>query len=262
MYSSSSCTPRSILKNHVSSSRVSTVHRSPDTLHAVHFPPSPTLTRVYTAHSPAAYDRSPIVVLPNACALPERGCPGRTYTLDGECPKRPSSSKKRSSNGSHTHPRAASHHSSVFPARSGEDDHKRPFVHDPSLVPPPLIPDLSSESDESDGFTSLPGSVETSLTPGPSIPKPRIRMDHMSPITPYRSEEQGHPGAPPFQPYQCPSEDPHKAPRRPQRDHSRERLRKWEYASDEASRDGGYRPFSLRRGCALDTSDDGCLGGF
>ncbi|KLO20431.1 hypothetical protein SCHPADRAFT_6061 [Schizopora paradoxa] len=48
----------------------------------VHFPPSTSLTSTYTAHSASVYDRSPIQVSPNACALPERGCPGRTYMLD------------------------------------------------------------------------------------------------------------------------------------------------------------------------------------
>ncbi|TFK69886.1 hypothetical protein BDN72DRAFT_839791 [Pluteus cervinus] len=43
----------------------------------VHFPPTPTLTSIEITHSPSVYDRAPIVVAPNACALPERG--GRFY---------------------------------------------------------------------------------------------------------------------------------------------------------------------------------------
>ncbi|KAF9028014.1 hypothetical protein BDZ89DRAFT_781369 [Hymenopellis radicata] len=43
---------------------------------SVHFPSSPLLTRTFDAPS---YDRSPIVVVPNSCALPERG--GRCYNL-------------------------------------------------------------------------------------------------------------------------------------------------------------------------------------
>lgn len=45
-----------------------------------HFPPpgqEPT-----ARYSGVDYDRSPIVVLPNVCALPERGCPGKTYFQD------------------------------------------------------------------------------------------------------------------------------------------------------------------------------------
>jgi len=50
----------------------------------VHFPPSPTLTSTYVVDSPRLYDRSPIIVGENSCAMPRRGCPGRTYaTIDG-----------------------------------------------------------------------------------------------------------------------------------------------------------------------------------
>ena len=46
-----------------------------------HFPPP---GQEHTArYSGLDYDRSPIVVLPNICALPERGCPGKTYFQDG-----------------------------------------------------------------------------------------------------------------------------------------------------------------------------------
>lgn len=117
--------PRPILK------RTSSASSSSEKL-AVHFPPSPALVRTFVAHSPAAYDRSPIVVGPNDCALPERG--GRTYVL-GEQPE-PSSSRRRASSksGRLLHPRA---------------------IRD-NMIPsmPALIPDLSSESDESDGFPS------------------------------------------------------------------------------------------------------------
>lgn len=62
--------PRPILKRPSSAS-------SSAEKHAVHFA---TLTSTFLVHSSAAYDRSPIVVAPNLCALPERG--GRTYLLD------------------------------------------------------------------------------------------------------------------------------------------------------------------------------------
>lgn len=39
----------------------------------VHFPPTPILTSTATTHSSYSYDRAPIVVSPNVCALPERG---------------------------------------------------------------------------------------------------------------------------------------------------------------------------------------------
>ncbi|KAA1477565.1 hypothetical protein DENSPDRAFT_749309, partial [Dentipellis sp. KUC8613] len=112
----------------------------PRTTNCVRFPPSPTLTRTFTAHSAATYDRSPIVVLPNTCALPARGCPGRTY-LPGDPPHSPNSEKKRAlkNKGKSMHPRAV----------------EQP-VPTPSAIPS-LVPDVSSsESDESDGFTSPP----------------------------------------------------------------------------------------------------------
>jgi len=98
----------------------------PNRAHGVHFPPSPA-TRTYSAYSAAAYDRSPIVVAPNSCALPERG--GRTYTLDESQPRRGISFARD------FHPRALAFASTRTPL-------------------PQLIPDVSSESEESDGWTA------------------------------------------------------------------------------------------------------------
>ncbi|KAJ7596270.1 hypothetical protein C8J56DRAFT_284706 [Mycena floridula] len=98
---------------------------------AVHFPPSPALTQFHETHSSTMYDRSSIVVTSNnPCALPARGCPGRTY-YDG-LPR------------GHPHPRAFAQPAPV----------------------PALIPDLSSESEESDGFLS-PGFASPRLTSFP-----------------------------------------------------------------------------------------------
>ncbi|ELU42380.1 hypothetical protein AG1IA_03590 [Rhizoctonia solani AG-1 IA] len=48
----------------------------------VHFPTAKReLVKTRVTHSPASYDRSPIVVLPNSCALPARGCPGSCWCL-------------------------------------------------------------------------------------------------------------------------------------------------------------------------------------
>jgi len=102
--------------------------------HGVHFPPSPA-TRTYSAYSAAAYDRSPIVVSPNSCALPERG--GRTYTLDESQPCRGISFARD------FHPRALAFASTRTPL-------------------PQLIPDLSEESEESDGWSAAPAPSTTS----------------------------------------------------------------------------------------------------
>lgn len=263
MYSSPSVAPRSILKQHYVPDQVYSPPRSPDKLHAVHFPPSPTLTRVYVAHSSTAYDRSPIVVLPNACALPQRGCPGRTYTLDDEPPKRSSPSKRRPINGNHSHPRAASNRTSS-PPRPVEDDPIHVPMRASSLVPPPLIPDLSSESDESDGFITLPPSLSTSMTPAPSIPKPRIRGDNMimSRNDTYSEQFASFGNCSPLPSYRSSPEDRARRRRHRDRSHERERNhRQYSSVSDEGS-SRCYKPFTFHTGYALDGADDSCLGGF
>jgi len=51
------------------------------TLHHVHFASD---TSIYLTHSTADYDRTPMKVLKNPCAMPARGCPGLTYVpMDG-----------------------------------------------------------------------------------------------------------------------------------------------------------------------------------
>ena len=123
--SSSPLTPRPILKRNPSS-----IARERKQA-VVHFPPSPIISKTFVAHSPSAYDRSPIVVAPNTCALPERGCPGRTYTLDR--------------NG---------HRSNEFGGLSLLFDDSASDI----LLPPPLIQDSSSSSSDesSDGLAPLP----------------------------------------------------------------------------------------------------------
>jgi len=121
--------PKPILKRSVSEPGY------PNRAQGVRFPPSPA-TCTYSAYSASAYDRSPIVVTPNNCALPERG--GRTYTLDESQPRRGISFARD------FHPRALAFASS------------RPAL-------PQLIPDQSSESDESDGGFAAPIPFTTSF---------------------------------------------------------------------------------------------------
>ncbi|KAA1467866.1 hypothetical protein DENSPDRAFT_770911 [Dentipellis sp. KUC8613] len=106
----------------------------------VHFPPTPSLASTHLTHSPNQYDRAPIVVTPNACALPERN--ERTYYSHG--PDRDRHSKPRVK-GSYFHPHAY------------EATEREPVdVPPPSFHPPPLVPDISSESDESDTPMTTP----------------------------------------------------------------------------------------------------------
>lgn len=146
-------------------------HRHPPLAHAaVHFPPSPTLTRTFTVHSPTTYDRSPIVVGPNSCALPERG--GRTYTLDDtasdDALERSANSRRLLND--HRHPRAFgrgsyTHADSTAMPMAGQQYTPPPIQAMPPYPPfmlPPLIADCSSsssscsESEESDGVHSPP----------------------------------------------------------------------------------------------------------
>jgi hypothetical protein len=119
--------------------------------HGVHFPPSPSLTRTFTAHSAAAYDRSPIVVAQNSCALPERGCPGRTYLLEETTACYP----RGIAYARDYHPRALAFASATHAGGS-------------SSTVPRLIPDMSSESDESDGFSCLPAELSTYCPTNPN----------------------------------------------------------------------------------------------
>ncbi|KAL6299194.1 hypothetical protein BKA93DRAFT_613291 [Sparassis latifolia] len=131
----------------------------PGILHPlVHFAPSTELASTHSAYSAAVYDRSPIVVLPNRCALPERGCPGRTYNVgDGTAPST-SRQRQRSPAARHRHPRAKD---LDLPEDEDDDDltpRTSPLAHAYAL--PPLVPDLSSESDESD---AAPGEHDRAL---------------------------------------------------------------------------------------------------
>ena len=134
----------------------------------VRFPARPALSKTFSAHSSAQYDRSPIVVQPNSCALPARGCPGRTYNLDDPTPRSPraSSSRVRSPSraGRHLHPRATS----ALPIEEDDDPTPRASPH---LPLPALVPDLSSESDESDGFTSPPNELVVAGRPPLRLPR-------------------------------------------------------------------------------------------
>lgn len=135
----SAISPRPILKRSSSSPHENNSELPFYGVQTVHFPPSPSLSRFYSAHSPSIYDRSPLVVSPNACALPERGCPGRTYDASERFPST-STNFVSTPRGGHLHPRAFAG-----------------AVSQQNFPPcPPLAPDLSSESEESDGLISPP----------------------------------------------------------------------------------------------------------
>ncbi|KAH8981455.1 hypothetical protein EDB86DRAFT_2834868 [Lactarius hatsudake] len=119
----------------------------------VHFPPSPGLCQTHLTHSAAIYDRAPIVVLPNACAMPERN--GRTFTPPSEsCAARKRRSTRAAAQGATLHPQAFAASSYATPAAAAAAS----SVPDPTgRSMPSLVPDLSSsESDESDISSTPP----------------------------------------------------------------------------------------------------------
>ena len=178
--------------------------------HGVHFPPSPSLTCTFSAYSAAAYDRSPIVVTPNNCALPERGCPGRTYTLEESAAHQ---SRRGISYARDFHPRALAFAS---PRSSSPRSPRIPIDTAINERPssystlPQLIPDLSSESDESDGVSSIP-TICTTTYPAFGIHglagPPSKYLDAYTDAETNRYDSNAlaflpHPPSPPFHKYQ------------------------------------------------------------
>lgn len=157
----------------------------------VHFPPTPILTRIEMTHSPFSYDRKPILVSPNACALPDRGerdvinidgsqdtsnvspeCYGGYFPAHlNECypgsempSSKPSSSVRGPVTSEEGEERFASRPSRPYYARHQTPYHAlsqtvRPVndysFSDSQHLPPPLVFDPSSES-ESDSCISPP----------------------------------------------------------------------------------------------------------
>ncbi|TCD64472.1 hypothetical protein EIP91_004076, partial [Steccherinum ochraceum] len=144
----------------------------PSILHPlVHFPPHSAIARTFAAHSPAAYDRSPIVVAPNQCSLPERGCPGRTYeAVDPSQHQhqqygyiRPPSI--RSGSGKHAYPRGGS------VAFEDDDDDTTTStdltpIATPTIYAHPLPPSLSDTSSSSSSSSSSESDESDYLSPG------------------------------------------------------------------------------------------------
>ena len=137
-----------------------------------HFPPpgqEPT-----ARYSGVDYDRSPIIVLPNICALPERGCPGKTYfqdargmhllflpsssclLIDGPFP--PATDLSSSASLSTTNP-AARTGNHAHPAKLLKKTHRPspPSLSNvPSSVPPALTHSDTTSSDDYDSDETYP----------------------------------------------------------------------------------------------------------
>ncbi|KAG9001412.1 hypothetical protein FRB94_004777 [Tulasnella sp. JGI-2019a] len=125
---------------------------------AVRFPSSPKMSTVYWTHCPNSYDRRPIVVLPNSCALPDRG--QRDLSGASSSPQMGQTSLPQSW-GNHVHPSIFGRMCSSGSTSSDEDSDQRHSSEEiygdfssMSMVPSLTHDDVSSE--ESDGIASPP----------------------------------------------------------------------------------------------------------
>ncbi|RXW20135.1 hypothetical protein EST38_g5711 [Candolleomyces aberdarensis] len=250
--------PRSILKR-ASPQAVASTSTS---THAVHFPPSPSLCRTFAAYSPSMYDRTPIVVDKNTCALPERGCPGRTYVLEEQQARQQQAARSAS-----YHPRALNGTTQYRPVDGQYSQYSRASLQDL----PQLVPDFSSsESDESDGLSSSPSIPAYLYSYGANgLPTKYEQHDYDS----YSKNSINaisflpYPPSPPAN-YSCNSNSDAQSPKpRKKRSSSSSRHdgstdpdRIQSGASE--SKSSRRREYLLSHGGGFGARDDGCLGGF
>lgn len=151
----------------------------------VHFPPTPTLASTHATFARTVYDRTPLTISPNTCALPGRGERSyHNYDTPGPLKVQPEDSIK----GSYFHPRAY------------EACERERLDFSPSPSSPPSLtrrsslssPSYSSESDESDATISTPPDSCISTSHQVTIHMPgsdMLAMSH-SPITRKCSQEE------------------------------------------------------------------------
>lgn len=167
---SPSKSPRPILK------QASSTFGSPMRSARVHFPPSPRLSTFQFTHSPQLYDRSPLIVQPNVCALPARG--ERVYLAEDwdratqddiiheSIPLRDGHFPPEHPRGSPTYPRSVDYFSSSTHSESDESDDPLATPPDPTnLSATPLIithasdilgPSLARRRSDGDVLAFLP----------------------------------------------------------------------------------------------------------
>lgn len=116
----------------------------------VHFPPTPTLTSTFTTHSSSAYDRTPVVVSPNTCALPGRH--ERELFIDNNtagCERRGSEPPLATTTTTHSRTRKPTPKGSYFHPRAYE-------ACTPEPCPSSLWSSPDSDSSSSDSQVSTP----------------------------------------------------------------------------------------------------------
>ncbi|CDO73396.1 hypothetical protein BN946_scf185013.g30 [Trametes cinnabarina] len=202
----------------------------------VHFPPTPRIAATYPADSPTTYDRAPITVSPNICALPRRG--ERTiYTpsadLEGERRGR-SRHRARGCGGSGENIKGSYFHPRAYEACKPEPLNVPTAPFDlPST--PPLDQDLSP-SDESDETVTTPPDLNSSESIPHSIP---LHFEGVSSTRCPAAVDKADFGSPP----PVARSAPRRKARRPNLRRTEKQL---EYRSSSFSPD----------------LDEGCLGGF
>ncbi|KAI0756435.1 hypothetical protein C8Q80DRAFT_1054806, partial [Daedaleopsis nitida] len=127
----------------------------------VHFPPTPRIAATYPAHSPATYDRKPIIVSPNVVQLPRRGERNLQTPGAADCDRehRGRSRSRTQHGGGRTRGEDGVVKGSYFHPRAYEACDPEPPcpLSSPFELPamPPLVQDLSP-SDESDDVITPP----------------------------------------------------------------------------------------------------------
>jgi hypothetical protein len=239
--------------------------------HIVHFPPSPVLTRMALAHSPSSYDRSPIIVERNSCALPARGCPGRTYALcDVEDEEEEGRFLDRYDLGPDTmlgrdlHPRAMLNTKPRFAEDSSQSSHPTYPTSSTSshLTTPPLTHDSSSsETEDSDGLTSPPQELFSAFLT--SAPPASVFGSATFPLGRDSDDDEAINPAFSFLPY--PLDD---VPRKTRDSKTRIHLSREKTVTDQMDCDELDRAFARSSllaslsSCNLSDGDEGCLAGF
>lgn len=155
----------------------------------VHFPPTPGLTSIHAVYSPQTYDRAPILVSPNVCALPDRHkrrvcSPPAEFEIEhterrGRSPSRAHGGQNVK--GSYFHPRA-------YEACELEPTSGTPSS---ALKLPPLVHDSSPSEDEDEIITPpdhyLSPSAQWKAKGGNSEDSPILSDVYVTPVYTVRS---------------------------------------------------------------------------
>ncbi|KAI6154275.1 hypothetical protein BKA82DRAFT_916630 [Pisolithus tinctorius] len=135
----------------------------------VHFPPTPTLTSTFTTHSSSAYDRTPVVVAPNTCALPGRH--ERELFIDNNTSGYERRESESSSNTAYSQTRKSAPKGSYFHPRAYE-------ACAPEPCPSPLWASPDSSSSDSPISTPTDDELDVASHRSPILRCTRLYTPH------------------------------------------------------------------------------------